>query len=325
MVEACLRAAASTHSRAATSVCRSPRPRCEDREVLVVEVSSFQLALQDSFHPSRLGLGERRPRPPRLARRPRGLRRREAAHLRAAVGRRRPRRQSGRPGRGGDLGHGAVRVRWFRRGPPAEGGGGVRGRELVARLDGGASARARRGRGGRGARMRPPRPPSRSPRRGAEPAAAAAALADFRPGPHRGEVVATVGGVRFVDNSKATNVHAAAAAIDAAGDAVLIAGGRAKGADLSPLRDHAGRPARRGRDRRGGARTSWRCSMAPCRPRSPGRSRTRSARRSRRPDPATPSCSRPRARAGTSSAATPSAATGSPRPPARSATEAARG
>jgi UDP-N-acetylmuramoylalanine--D-glutamate ligase len=46
--------------------------------------------------------------------------------------------------------------------------------------------------------------------------------------------------VRFVDNSKATNVHAAAAAIDAAGTAVLIAGGRAKGVDLSPLRDRAG-------------------------------------------------------------------------------------
>jgi UDP-N-acetylmuramoylalanine--D-glutamate ligase len=47
--------------------------------------------------------------------------------------------------------------------------------------------------------------------------------------------------VRFVDNSKATNVHAAAAAIDGAGDAVLIAGGRAKGVDLSPLKAHAGR------------------------------------------------------------------------------------
>jgi UDP-N-acetylmuramoylalanine--D-glutamate ligase len=50
-----------------------------------------------------------------------------------------------------------------------------------------------------------------------------------------------VDGVRFVDNSKATNVHAAAAAIDDAGDAVLIAGGRAKGADLSPLKAHARR------------------------------------------------------------------------------------
>ena len=44
-----------------------------------------------------------------------------------------------------------------------------------------------------------------------------------------------------MDNSKATNVHAAAAAIDGAGDAVLIAGGRAKGVDLSPLKTHAGR------------------------------------------------------------------------------------
>ena len=47
--------------------------------------------------------------------------------------------------------------------------------------------------------------------------------------------------MRFVDNSKATNVHAAAAAIDGAGDAVLIAGGRAKGVDLSPLKAHTGR------------------------------------------------------------------------------------
>ena len=46
-------------------------------------------------------------------------------------------------------------------------------------------------------------------------------------------------GVSFVDNSKATNVHAAIAAIDVVRDAVLIAGGRAKGADLSPLRSRA--------------------------------------------------------------------------------------
>jgi UDP-N-acetylmuramoylalanine--D-glutamate ligase len=50
-----------------------------------------------------------------------------------------------------------------------------------------------------------------------------------------------VDGVRFIDNSKATNVHAATAAIDGAGDAVLIAGGRAKGVDLSPLGEHATR------------------------------------------------------------------------------------
>ncbi len=48
-----------------------------------------------------------------------------------------------------------------------------------------------------------------------------------------------VDGVRFMDDSKATNVHAALAAIDGVRDAVLIAGGRAKGVDLSPLRTRA--------------------------------------------------------------------------------------
>ena len=49
--------------------------------------------------------------------------------------------------------------------------------------------------------------------------------------------------MRFVDNSKATNVHAALAAIDGVHGAVLIAGGRAKGVDLSPLRSRADRLA----------------------------------------------------------------------------------
>jgi UDP-N-acetylmuramoylalanine--D-glutamate ligase len=48
--------------------------------------------------------------------------------------------------------------------------------------------------------------------------------------------------VRFIDNSKATNVHAALAAIAAVeGPLVLIAGGRAKGQDLAPLGHVAGR------------------------------------------------------------------------------------
>ncbi len=65
--------------------------------------------------------------------------------------------------------------------------------------------------------------------------AAAAGLASFTPGRHRGEVVVVADGVRFVDNSKATNVHAALAAISAVSNAVLVAGGRTKGIDLSPL------------------------------------------------------------------------------------------
>jgi UDP-N-acetylmuramoylalanine--D-glutamate ligase len=47
--------------------------------------------------------------------------------------------------------------------------------------------------------------------------------------------VAEVDGVRFVDNSKATNPHAALAAVGAADGVLLIAGGDAKGVDLSPL------------------------------------------------------------------------------------------
>ncbi len=53
--------------------------------------------------------------------------------------------------------------------------------------------------------------------------------------------MAEVDGVRFVDNSKATNVHAALAALEAVSDAVLIAGGRAKGVDLTPLATGAAR------------------------------------------------------------------------------------
>jgi len=50
---------------------------------------------------------------------------------------------------------------------------------------------------------------------GASPDAVRRGIASFTPEHHRGDVVALVDGVRFVDNSKATNVHAALAAIDA--------------------------------------------------------------------------------------------------------------
>lgn len=41
--------------------------------------------------------------------------------------------------------------------------------------------------------------------------------------------------VAYVDDSKATNPHACLAALEGASDVVLIAGGRAKGVDLSVL------------------------------------------------------------------------------------------
>ena len=65
--------------------------------------------------------------------------------------------------------------------------------------------------------------------------------------PHRCETVATRGGVRWINDSKGTNVGAAVAAIEgigAQGPVVLIAGGLAKGADFSPLRAPADRHVR---------------------------------------------------------------------------------
>jgi UDP-N-acetylmuramoylalanine--D-glutamate ligase len=65
--------------------------------------------------------------------------------------------------------------------------------------------------------------------------AIADALAAFRVGPHRAELVATVDGVAFVDDSKATNPHAAAASIAAYPRVVWVAGGLLKGASVDEL------------------------------------------------------------------------------------------
>jgi UDP-N-acetylmuramoylalanine--D-glutamate ligase len=70
---------------------------------------------------------------------------------------------------------------------------------------------------------------------GIPPEAVRKAVGAFVPLPHRGATVATAGSVRFIDDSKATNPHAALAALDGLSAAVLIAGGLAKGVDLSPL------------------------------------------------------------------------------------------
>jgi UDP-N-acetylmuramoylalanine--D-glutamate ligase len=72
---------------------------------------------------------------------------------------------------------------------------------------------------------------------GVAPAAVAAGLAAFRPGPHRADLVGTVAGVRYVDDSKATNPHAAAASLAAQAPApvVWIAGGLLKGASVDEL------------------------------------------------------------------------------------------
>jgi UDP-N-acetylmuramoylalanine--D-glutamate ligase len=63
----------------------------------------------------------------------------------------------------------------------------------------------------------------------------AAALATFRHPPHRIEPVATIRGVRWFNDSKATTPHAALTAIRGFERIVLLAGGRNKGLDLASL------------------------------------------------------------------------------------------
>jgi UDP-N-acetylmuramoylalanine--D-glutamate ligase len=70
---------------------------------------------------------------------------------------------------------------------------------------------------------------------GADAAAAGRALADFRPLPHRCEVVATRDGITWVNDSKATNAGAAQRALESFSSVVWIAGGRDKDLDFAPL------------------------------------------------------------------------------------------
>jgi UDP-N-acetylmuramoylalanine--D-glutamate ligase len=68
-----------------------------------------------------------------------------------------------------------------------------------------------------------------------------AALRAFRGLPHRLALVGDADGVRWYDDSKATNPHAAAAAIRSFESVVLIAGGQNKGLDLAAMAEGADR------------------------------------------------------------------------------------
>lgn len=70
---------------------------------------------------------------------------------------------------------------------------------------------------------------------GATDAGIATVLAGFSPGPHRRRTVGTGRGVTWIDDSKATNPHAARAAAEAYDSVVLLAGGRNKDLDLSTI------------------------------------------------------------------------------------------
>jgi UDP-N-acetylmuramoylalanine--D-glutamate ligase len=207
----------------------------EDHEVLVVEASSFQLRFHRSFHPrvsvllnispdhldwhaSYESYVEAKARVFEL----------QAGgdthvgnmddHEGAPVSRRAPCRQV-----------------WFGLGAPGPTSVGFVDGEVVARLDGEPVGVGRPASEHAGIRADAAAAAAAALSFGVEPAAVQTAIESVGPLPHRGQVVARVGAVRFVDDSKATNPHAALAALAGARDVVLIAGGRAKGVDLSPL------------------------------------------------------------------------------------------
>ena len=70
---------------------------------------------------------------------------------------------------------------------------------------------------------------------GVAPAEIAAGLKRYRVAAHRGAVVATIDGADYIDNSKATNPHAAQAAMAGLDSIVWIAGGQLKGASVEEL------------------------------------------------------------------------------------------
>ena len=70
---------------------------------------------------------------------------------------------------------------------------------------------------------------------GVSPAAVRDGLAGYTPEPHRNALVSTVAGVAYVDDSKATNPHAASASLTAYPRIVWVAGGQLKGVDVTAL------------------------------------------------------------------------------------------
>jgi UDP-N-acetylmuramoylalanine--D-glutamate ligase len=210
-----------------------PAAARESHDVLVVEVSSFQLETQASFHPRVSVLLNLAPDhldwhgsfEAYAAAKARiflnqgeadvhvGNRDDEAA---AAFSRSAP-----------------CEVRWFTLAEPGDADAGFASGRLIAGWSGADLGT-----------VSPDTPAMRADAAASAAAAHAYGVADdaiaegldgFAPAPHRGEIVALVDGVRFVDNSKATNPHATTAAVGDAEGVVLIAGGDAKGVDLSPL------------------------------------------------------------------------------------------
>ena len=126
---------------------------------------------------------------------------------------------------------------WFRLGEPGAGEVGYVNGELVSRLGENRVPLGRPQGEGRGFLADAAAAAAAALSFGLDPTHVGAGIRSVEPLPHRGRVVARVGSVRFVDDSKATNPHAALAALEGLTDAVLIAGGLSKGVDLTPLAD----------------------------------------------------------------------------------------
>ena len=113
---------------------------------------------------------------------------------------------------------------------------------------------------------------------GATTAGVRAALATYETLPHRVALVGEAGGVQWYDDSKATNPDATLRALESFDSVVLLAGGRNKGLDLSVLGARPRACAASSRSARPGRR-SRRRSPTRCRPRWSGRCTTPCARR----------------------------------------------
>jgi UDP-N-acetylmuramoylalanine--D-glutamate ligase len=234
MIAGCLRAAGIDAVACGNIGYPFPLAARDGHEALVVECSSFQLAQQESFRPRVSVL---------LNLAPDHLDWHGSYEAYVAAKARiyaRQARADTHVGNRDDAGAARIsraapcRTVWFTSGEPQAGEVGYDGPDLIARLDGftrlGPVAGVRTG-----YRANAAAAAAAAMAFGAPPEAVLAGIGWFVPANHRGDVVAEIAGVRFVDDSKATNVHAALAAIAGVEDAVLIAGGRAKGVDLSPL------------------------------------------------------------------------------------------
>jgi UDP-N-acetylmuramoylalanine--D-glutamate ligase len=235
MTATCLRAAGMDAVACGNIGNPFPSAAREDHEVLVVEASSFQLFFQESFHPRISVL---------LNVAPDHLDWHETQAAYAGAKARVFRSQGAGDVHVGNLDdvvaasisrEAPCDISWFGLGEPAEGETGYAGDELVCRIRGARDELGAVDGERAGYRADAAAAAAAAILFGGSPAGVAAGLAVFTPARHRGEVVALRGDVRFVDNSKATNVHAALAAIEGVHDAVLIAGGRTKGVDLTPL------------------------------------------------------------------------------------------